>query len=109
MAPRAQLLQSARRLAIRPKLSGTTYQAPVCLRLAPQRSITADEKPLPKAEPGAKGPNQDQLGHVSEEAAAIGKATGEGGPELEQGTPVQEVRTPRICPTYDSADALSRF
>jgi len=31
------------------------------------------------------------LPHVSEEAAALGKITGEGGPELEQGTPVQEV------------------
>lgn len=42
------------------------------------------------------GPNQDQLPHVSEEAAAtaqiMGKKCGEvGGPELEQGTPVADV------------------
>ncbi len=57
----------------------------------PSRSITADEKPLPVAEDQGKGPNQEQLPHVSEEAAATGKITGEGGPDLEQGTPVQEV------------------
>ncbi len=61
------------------------------LRLVPSRSITADEKPLPVAEDQGKGPNQEQLPHVSEEAAATGKITGEGGPDLEQGTPVQEV------------------
>ena len=34
----------------------------------------------------------DTLPHVSEEAAAVGKVKGEGGPEIEeQGTPVQEV------------------
>ncbi|EGD99093.1 30S ribosomal protein S7 [Trichophyton tonsurans CBS 112818] len=42
------------------------------------------------------GPNQDQLPHVSEEAAAtaqiMGKKCGEvGGPELEQGTPVADI------------------
>lgn len=56
----------------------------------PSRYVTADEKPLSASEQ-PKGPNQDQLPHVSEEAAEIGKSTGEGGPELEQGTPVQEV------------------
>ncbi|KAL9113199.1 MAG: hypothetical protein Q9227_002534 [Pyrenula ochraceoflavens] len=53
------------------------------------RSITANDKPLPTADQ-TKGPNQDQAPHVSEEAAAMGKTTGEGGPELDQGTPVQE-------------------
>lgn len=56
------------------------------------RPITSDEKPLPKKDESGPGPNQDQLPHVSEEAAATGKITGEGGPEVEQGTPVQEVR-----------------
>ena len=40
----------------------------------------------------AQGPNMDTLPHVSEEAAAVGKAKGESGPDIEeQGTPVQEV------------------
>lgn len=67
-------------------------QPSLCLRLAPQRSITSDEKPLPKADEGAPGPNQEQLPHVSEEAASMSKITGGGGPEIEeQGTPVDEV------------------
>lgn len=33
----------------------------------------------------------EQLPHVSEEAAAVSKTMGEGGPSVEQGTPVQEV------------------
>ncbi|KAL8705835.1 MAG: hypothetical protein Q9201_001058 [Fulgogasparrea decipioides] len=66
-------------------------QTPLCLRLAPSRCITANEKPLPKAQEAGPGPNQEQLPHVSEEAAMTAKITGEEGPELEQGTPVQEV------------------
>ena len=53
--------------------------------------MTSDEKPLPEAQKGSTGPNQEQLPHVSEEAAELGKVMGEGGPELEQGTPVEEV------------------
>ena len=33
----------------------------------------------------------EQLPHVSEEAAAMAKSTGEGGPSVEQGTPIQDV------------------
>ena len=66
-------------------------QTPLCLRLIPQRRrITSNEKPLPEAQKGTSGPNQEQLPHVSEEAAAVSRVTGGGGPELEQGTPVQE-------------------
>lgn len=63
----------------------------MCTRLQ-RRSITADEKPLPERDTPGAGPNQEQLPHVSEEADATGKITGEGGPDIEQGTPVQEVR-----------------
>ncbi|KAL9129834.1 MAG: hypothetical protein Q9217_001832 [Psora testacea] len=69
----------------------TAKQIPLCLRPVPRRSITSDEKPLPEAQKGTAGPNQEQLPHVSEEAAATAQVTGEGGPELEQGTPVEEV------------------
>ena len=40
----------------------------------------------------SSGPNMDPLPHVSEEAAAISKAKGTEGPDVEQGTPVREVR-----------------
>lgn len=78
-----------------------------------RRWITERERPLPtKAQPttagvdgssgrgqdtttaqeqGRLGPNQEQQPHVSEEAAAIDNAMGKEGPDLEQGTPVQEV------------------
>ncbi|KAL8660783.1 MAG: hypothetical protein Q9202_006205 [Teloschistes flavicans] len=95
-APTTTMPPRISRLSVR-KSASTITRAPanvrprLCLRLAPQRGITADEKPLPTADNAGPGPNQEQLPHVSEEAAAMGKITGEGGPELEQGTPVQEV------------------
>ena len=70
----------------------TAYQPSLCLRLQ-KRLITAKEKPLPEADKSELGPNQEQLPHVSEEAAATDKIMGEEGPDIEQGTPVQEVRT----------------
>lgn len=90
MPPRVNICWSGRPVTIVSRISQRP-RLPICLRLAPNRTITADEKPLPKADQGAPGPNQEQLPHVSEEAAATAKITGEGGPELEQGTPVQDV------------------
>lgn len=85
----SRLLQSS---VVFPTLRGSlTCQTTLCLRLQ-RRSITADEKPLPEKGTPEAGPNQEQLPHVSEEAAATGRITGEGGPDIEQGTPVQEVR-----------------
>jgi small subunit ribosomal protein S7 len=48
----------------------------------------ADEK-APKPEDG-----QEPIGHVSEEAADMGRIKGETTPDLSQGTPVQEVCLP---------------
>ncbi|KAL8803157.1 MAG: hypothetical protein Q9182_003329 [Xanthomendoza sp. 2 TL-2023] len=90
MPPRFSLLRSGRSATLLSRTSQKS-QTPICLRYAPHRTITADEKPLPKADEATPGPNQEQLPHVSEEAATMGKITGEGGPEIEQGTPVQEV------------------
>lgn len=98
MHPRVRLLQSGRSIALRPKASiASSYHLPLCLRLQQRRTITSEEKPLPEAEQ-PKGPNQEQLPHVSEEAAMTGEIMGEGGPELDQGTPVQEVRVPMHDP-----------
>ncbi|KAI4192166.1 MAG: hypothetical protein LQ346_004437 [Caloplaca aetnensis] len=90
MPPRLQLFRSGRSIIVVSRASQQTQQ-PLCLRFSPRRNITADEKPLPTAENTESGPNESQLPHVSEEAAAMGKITGEGGPEIEQGTPVQEI------------------
>ena len=92
MRSRIQLPYSGRSIGVRPKVTEySAYRVPLCLRLQQRRNITADEKPLPESE-NSKGPNQNQLPHVSEEAAATSKITGEGGPELDQSSSVQEVR-----------------
>ena len=46
---------------------------------------------LPEAPVGQKGPNTQQQEHVTEEAAKMAKIQGKEGPDVEQGTPVQEV------------------
>lgn len=54
--------------------------------MASRRGFADEKSPKP-----ATGPNQDVLGSVSQEAADVGKVTGEEEPDLSQGTPVQEV------------------
>lgn len=46
-------------------------------------------------DPDFKGPNMDQLPHVTEEQAALDESMGNTPPDIEQGTPVQEVRSSR--------------
>ena len=46
---------------------------------------------LPEAPKGESGPNTLQQEHVSEEAAKMAKIQGKDGPDIDQGTPVQEV------------------
>ncbi|KAL9603140.1 MAG: hypothetical protein Q9219_001343 [cf. Caloplaca sp. 3 TL-2023] len=91
MSPRLRILPAGRSAKTLLCTSQQVQASPLCLRLAPRRHVSADEKPLPEAGDAGPGPNQEQLPHVSEEAATIGKITGEGGPEIEQGTPVQEI------------------
>ncbi|KAL9091675.1 MAG: hypothetical protein Q9165_004751 [Trypethelium subeluteriae] len=75
-----------------------TFRAaiPMCPRLRPSFVIRSnrpfsDTKDDVKPSPEVTGPNMEQLPHVSEEAAATAKITGDKGPDLEQGTPIQEV------------------
>jgi len=51
----------------------------------------AQHKTLPEAQPGQVGPNMQQQEHVSEEAAKMNQIMGRQGPDIEQGTPVQDV------------------
>ncbi|KAH6724156.1 30S ribosomal protein-like protein S7 [Leptodontidium sp. 2 PMI_412] len=82
MPPRLNLYGASRSLAFRSRPSITSYRP----RISPvvSRRAFADEKAPP-------GPNEGQLGHVSEEAGEMSKITGETGPDLGQGTPVQEI------------------
>ena len=109
MAPRLSICRYSRPIATHSSaISAPRNQIPLCHRIPPRRLITSDEKPLPKAPKDTVGPNQEQLPHVSEEAAATGKVTGEGGPELEQGTPVQEVSSSFYGTRQSSHSWLSR-
>jgi small subunit ribosomal protein S7 len=85
MPPRLNFCRASRSLAIRSRPSITLYKSPIA-PVASRRGF-ADEKDSN----AATGPNQDVLGHVSEEAADVSKVKGETGPDLGQGTPVQEV------------------
>lgn len=77
-----------------PRLAGLTSSGRAQRRMNSSNSDAKDPAP---EEP--KGPTQDPLPAVSEEAAAIDKITSgkkcdgaaPGSPELEQGTPVEEV------------------
>ncbi|KAF1350989.1 ribosomal protein S7 domain-containing protein [Delphinella strobiligena] len=89
MAPRINLLNQA--LAYRPR----TASVPQFFRAQPSlcRSYASGNpsKDLPVAEKGEQGPNMQQQEHVSEEAAKMAKITGGEGPDLTQGTPVQDL------------------
>ncbi|KAI9678855.1 MAG: hypothetical protein M1817_005915 [Caeruleum heppii] len=87
MTSRSCLVRPAISLVFRPARPSTTFPTRVW-RLSSRR-YADDAKEVRQKEP--TGPNQDVLPHVSEEAAATGNITGEGGPEIEQGTSVQDV------------------
>lgn len=90
MPPRVNFYAASRSLTVRTRPIVPPRNS-AFIKIAPRRYY-ADEK-----QPPAKGPNQDVLGHVSEEAADMGDVTGETKPDLNQGTPVQEVSSPMIC------------
>ena len=91
MPPRLYLFSAGRALTSVSTRGTTRPDFTSFIPTISRRTVTADEKPLPTTDK-PKGLNQNQLPHVSEEAAATCKITGDGGPEIEQGTPVQEVR-----------------
>ena len=86
MPPRLQLFAS-RSVVLRTKSRVVQGSAPALHH----RYASDKAKDLPIAGT-PKGPNQEQLPHVSEEAAAMAEVTGETAPDIEaHGTPVQEV------------------
>ncbi|KAK8165370.1 ribosomal protein S7 domain-containing protein [Phyllosticta citrichinensis] len=91
MPPRTSLIASARSLALRPKPVVPQWHA---ARFAPVvRRGFADDSSQPKndSKPAPKGPNTEPLPHVSEEARDMAKIQGKQSPEIEQGTPIDEV------------------
>ncbi|GAB7350370.1 hypothetical protein MBLNU459_g0997t1 [Dothideomycetes sp. NU459] len=92
MPPRINLFTASRGLAYRPRPSAVPALA---MRAQPSvyRTYASDpSKDLPvAAEQEPVGPNMQQQEHVSEEAAKMANITGGEGPDLTQGTPVQEL------------------
>jgi len=85
MPPRLNFYGASRSLAIRARPSIASHK-PRIMPVVSRRGFADEKEQNP-----ATGPNQDVLGHVSEEAADMGRITGETEPDLGQGTPVQEV------------------
>ncbi|KAF2753904.1 ribosomal protein S7 [Pseudovirgaria hyperparasitica] len=92
MTPRINLFSASRSLVLRSKPSCALSRGSqvVSRQTVPASCRSYAESKLPKAEPGQKGMNEESLPHVSEEAAAVAGTTGGTGPDLSQGTPVEE-------------------
>lgn len=89
MPPRVGLFAFTRAIAHRPKVAVGRWQNERIA--APLFRGFADSRDLPETQDN-KGPNTDTLPHITEEAAAMSKIRGGEGPDIEQGTPVEEVR-----------------
>ncbi|KAF2103855.1 ribosomal protein S7 [Rhizodiscina lignyota] len=91
MPPRIPVFSVSKSLPHRSRVAIERWRGDAQLPVLPRcRAFADSSKDLPKSKDG-KGPNMDQLPHASEEAAATAKITGEEGPDLQQGTPVEEV------------------
>jgi len=91
MPPRFNPFGASRTLALRPRKSAVitfpNARQPLCRGYASDPSkdlpVSQSEEPI--------GPNMANSDHVSEEAAKMAKIQGKEGPDLEQGTPVQDI------------------
>ena len=92
MPPRLNILSVPRATALRTRTPIHTTRSNL-LRPTACRTYASDRSSaLPPAEgEEAKGPNMSQQEHVSEEAAKMAKITGSEGPDLDVGTPVQDI------------------
>lgn len=91
--PPTNPFSALRTLPIRQRPTATLragFQRPAVYRSFADDATNKPNK-LPQAEGETVGPNMQQQEHVSEEAAKMAKITGGQGPDVEQGTPVQEV------------------
>ena len=90
MPPRLNLLSASRSLTIRarPVTRTTRVGARQCVVVQQQsRGFAAQQEE--QKQPG--GPNESGIGHITEETIGIEDVKGGTKPDLEQGTPVQEV------------------
>ncbi|TAQ89576.1 hypothetical protein B7494_g2102 [Chlorociboria aeruginascens] len=85
MPPRLNLYRASCSLAVRARPSSSLRNT-ISVKATTRRGYADQKDPKP-----ATGPNQDVLGSVSEEAKDLSEVTGETPPDLNQGTPVQEI------------------
>ena len=91
MPPRLYFLSISRTIAFRPKAPVSAWRNGWTTRISPLCRNFADSKDPPTAG-RSKNLDTQPLPHVSEEAAEAADIMGSMGPEIEQGTPVEEVR-----------------
>jgi small subunit ribosomal protein S7 len=92
MPPRLNIPAFTRSIAFRPRPQ-VQWPARSALRLAPsQCRLYSDSTKTPAAD-RSKREDAKPIEHVSEEAAAMAKTMGEEGPDLNQGTPIEDVRS----------------
>lgn len=95
MPPRLNVLSFARPSPYRSKPQPQWLSRPATRLAPPQARSYSDSKepPAPPAADRSKREDAQPLPHVSEEAAKVAEITGSEGPDINQGTPVEEVRT----------------
>ena len=98
MLPRISLATTSRSIVFRSRVPAERWRAERCAQLPPSlhRTYTSgkdesknDEQPLASTE-------TDTMPHISQESSDMSKTMGEQGPDLSQGTPVEEVLVPHI-------------
>lgn len=95
MPPRLNVSAFSRSIAFRPKPQ-VQWPARSALRVAPSQSRTYADAP-PYADQNAPAqdrshkPSSEPIEHVSEEAAKTAQIMGQQGPDVNQGTPVEDV------------------
>lgn len=90
MPPQLNFFALSRPIVFRPRTSSQWRAQPVIRTVASQCRAYSDSKDPAPAD-RSKRNDAKPLDHVSEEAAQTAKIMGEEGPDVNQGTPVEEV------------------
>ncbi|KNG44857.1 universal stress protein [Stemphylium lycopersici] len=90
MPPRLNIAAFARPIAFRPRPQ-VQWPAGSALRLAPSQCRLYSDSTKPPAADRSKREDAKPIEHVSEEAASMAQTMGEEGPDLSQGTPIEDV------------------
>ena len=90
MPPRLNITSFTRSIAFRPKPRFQWPAQPAARFTPSQCRLYSDANQAPAAD-RSKRADAKPIEHVSEEKAAVSKAMGEEGPDLSQGTPIEEV------------------